>query len=182
MARQNGNETKVYSDSYKVETGKNEVAPWSGGLNTTLAWKGIQLDAQFTGMFGRYMLNNERWFTENPRFATDTNQSKRMFSMWQKPGDVTDIAAADASYQIGDDRLVENASFVRLKMLQLSYTLPATILKTTHFIKDAKIYFVGRNLLTITSYKGYDPEIDSFVSLGNYPNTRQYSIGVQLTF
>ena len=178
----NGNETKVYSDSYKVETGKNKVAPWSGGLNTTLAWKGIQLDAQFTGMFGRYMLNNERWFTENPRFATDTNQSKRMFNMWQKPGDVTDIAAADASYQLGDDRLVENASFVRLKMLQLSYTLPATILKTTHFIKDAKIYFVGRNLLTITSYKGYDPEVDSFKSIGNYPNTRQYSIGVQLTF
>ena len=110
------------------------------------------------------------------------NQTTDMFRMWQKPGDITDIAAADANYQIDDDRLIEDASFVRLKFLQLSYTLPKKWLDATKFVKGAKIFFVGRNLLTFTKYGGYDPEVDSSVNLGNYPNTRQYSIGAQFTF
>ncbi len=177
----NGNYTKTYSDENRVMTGKSPIAPWSGGLSTTLAWKGLQLDVQFTGMFDRYMMNNERWFTMNPSFATSNNQSVDMFDMWQKPGDITDVAAANAEYQM-DTHLIENASFVRLKFLQLSYTLPKKWMDATRFIKGCKVYFVGRNLLTFTGYKGYDPEVDSFSTLGNYPNTRQYSFGIQLTF
>ena len=178
----NGNETKQVSDSYQVMMDKSFIAPWSGGLTTTVAWKGLQLDMQFSGMFGRYLYNNERWFTENPRFATTYNQTTAMFDMWQKPGDITDIAAADATYYGQDDRLLENASFVRLKFAQLSYTLPKNWLDTTGFIKGAKVFLVGRNLLTFTGYKGYDPEVDSATSLGDYPNTRQFSIGAELTF
>ena len=177
----NGNYTKKYDENDRVLLGKSCIAPWSGGLMTTLSWKGLQLDAQFTGMFGRYLLNNERWFTENPRFASQMNQRKEMATIWTKPGDVTKIAAANAEYQF-DTHLIENASFVRLKMLQLSYNLPQSILRPTQFIKDAKVYVVGRNLLTFTDYKGLDPEVDSYSSTTNYPNTRQYSIGVQLTF
>ena len=177
----NGNYTKTYSEDDRVMIGKSMIAPWSGGLSTTLSWKGLQLDVQFTGMFDRYMFNNERWFTMNPSFATSWNQSVDMFDMWQKPGDVTDIAAANAEYQM-DTHLIENASYVRLKFLQLSYTLPKKWLDATHFIKGCKVYFVGRNLLTFTKYKGYDPEVDSFSTIGDYPNTRQYSFGLQLTF
>lgn len=177
----NGNYTKKYDEGDRVLIGKGCIAPWSGGLMTTLSWKGLQLDAQFTGMFGRYLMNNERWFTENPRFASQKNQRKEMATIWTKPGDVTKIAAANAEYQF-DTHLLENASFVRLKMLQLSYNLPQSILRPTQFIKDAKVYVVGRNLLTFTDYKGLDPEVDSFSSMSQYPNTRQYSIGVQLTF
>ena len=178
----NGNETKQVSDSYQVMHNKGFVAPWSGGLSSTLSWKGVQLDLQFSGMFGRYMLNQERWFTENPTFATRMNQSTAMFNIWQKPGDVTDLAAADATYYGYDDRLLENASFVRLKFLQLSYTFPTSLLQSTHFIKGAKVFFVGRNLLTFTGYKGYDPEVDSDYTLGNYPNTLQISFGAEFTF
>ena len=178
----NGNETKIASDANMVMQRKSFIAPWSGGLMTTVAWKGLQLDVQFSGMFGRYLFNNERWFTENPTFATKNNQSTAMFSMWQKPGDITDIAAADATYYFGDDRLLENASFVRLKFLQLSYTLPKKIMEKTRYIKGAKVFFVGRNLLTFTGYKGYDPEVDSDHTLGNYPNTLQISFGAELTF
>lgn len=177
----NGNYTKTYSEDNRVMTGKTPIAPWSGGLSTTVAWKGLQLDVQFTGMFDRYMMNNERWFTMNPTFASSNNQSVDMFKMWQKPGDITDVAAADAEYQM-DTHLIENASFVRLKFVQLSYTLPQKWMNSTHFIKGCKVYFVGRNLLTFTGYHGYDPEVDSFSTLGDYPNTRQYSFGLQLTF
>ena len=177
----NGNETKVYSDDDKVMTGKNQFAPWSGGLMSSLSWKGIQLDVQFTGMFNRYMTNNIRYFVENAGFASDMNQSTKMLNMWTTPGQITDIPAADADVEF-DTHLLEEASFVRLKMLQLSYTFPKKLLKQTNILKDAKIYFVGRNLLTFTNYSEYDPEVNSNITLGNYPNTRQYSIGCQLTF
>lgn len=177
----NGNETKVYSENDRVMTGKNAVAPWSGGLSSTLSWKGLQLDVQFTGMFGRYLYNNERYFTENPTFASSWNQSVKMKDIWQKPGDITKIASVN-SERHSDTSLLENASFVRLKFLQLSYNLPQTWLTHTGFIKSAKVYFVTRNLLTITGFTGYDPEMDSFSTIGDYPNTRQFSFGAQLTF
>lgn len=177
----NGNKTKNYSEDDKVMTGMNMYAPWSGGLATSLSWKGLQLDVQFTGMFDRYMTNNERYFSENAAFASDDNQTVNMLNMWTTPGQVTDIPAADADVEF-DTHLVEKADFVRLKMVQLSYSFPKKVMKATGFIKDAKIYFIGRNLLTFTPYKGYDPEVNSNITLGNYPNTRQVSVGAQLTF
>ena len=177
----NGNKTKVYSEENKVMTGKTMYAPWSGGLSTSLSWKGLQLDLQFTGMFGRYMTNNERYFTENATFASSDNQTVNMLNMWTTPGQITDIPAADADVEF-DSHLIENASFVRLKTLQLSYTFPKKWMAATHFMRDAKIFFIGRNLLTFTKYKGYDPEVDSNIQLGNYPNTRQFSFGAQFTF
>ena len=104
-----------------------------------------------------------------------------MLSMWMKPGDVTYIAAASATRQF-DTHLLENANFLRLKSLQLSYTLPEKWLEPTRILKGVKVYFVSRNLLTFTSYSGYDPEVDSYLSIGDYPNTRQFSFGAQLTF
>ena len=177
----NGNQTKIYSDDHEVMTGKNQYAPWSGGLNTTVMWKGIQLDIQMTGMFGRYMLNNERYFTENAGFSSNGNQSTTMFNMWTKPGQITDIPAADADIEF-DTHLLENASFARVKLIQLSYTFPKSLMAKTGFIKGAKVYFIGRNLFTFTGYQGYDPEVDSNLTLGNYPNTRQFSFGAQFTF
>jgi hypothetical protein len=127
------------------------------------------------------MYNNERYMLENPQFAATTNQSTNMLNMWMEPGDVTSVPAANVVRQI-DTQFLEDASFVRLKFLQLSYTFPEKWMKATRIFKGAKVFFTGRNLLTFTSYKGYDPEVDSVLSIGNYPNTRQYSFGAQLTF
>ena len=176
-----GNYTKIYSEANRVQTGKSWVAPWSGGLSTTVAWKGLQLDVQFTGMFDRYMFNNERMWLEDPQANGTYNLASSMLDMWMKPGDKTSIPAANAVRQ-ADTMWLEDASFVRLKYLQLSYTLPKNWLDQTGFIKGAKVFLVGRNLLTFTGYKGYDPEVNNTMTFGDYPNTRQYSIGAQLTF
>ena len=176
-----GNETKVYDENNRVFTGKNAAAPWQFGLNSTTSWKGLTLELQFAGVFGRSMINQERYFIENPSFATQWNQSTKMFDMWQKPGDVTTIAAANAQRHM-DTHLLENANFLRLKFLQLSYKLPQQWMNATHILKGVTVYFASRNLFTITNYSGYDPEVDGFLSVGNYPNTRQYSFGAQLTF
>ena len=176
-----GNYTKIYSEANRVQTGKSWIAPWSGGLSTTVAWKGLQLDVQFTGMFDRYMFNNERMWLEDPQANGTYNMAVSMLNMWTTPGQKTDIPAANAVRQ-ADTMWLEDASFVRLKYLQLSYTLPKNWLDQTGFIKGAKVFLVGRNLLTFTGYKGYDPEVNNTMTFGNYPNTRQYSIGAQLTF
>ena len=177
----NGNYTKVYSEDNRVQTGKSWMAPWSGGLSTTVAWKGFQLDLQFTGMFDRYMWNNERLWLEDPQANGTYNMAASMLDMWMKPGDKTNIPAANVVRQ-ADTMFLEDASFVRLKFAQLSYTLPKNWLNQTGFIKGAKVFLVGRNLLTFTKYQGYDPEVNNTMTFGDYPNTRQYSIGAQLTF
>ena len=176
-----GNYTKVYSEDNRVQTGKSWIAPWSGGLSTTVAWKGLQLDVQFSGMFDRYMFNNERMWLEDPQANGRYNMAASMLNMWMKPGDVTNIPAASVLRQ-HDTMWLEDASFVRLKFLQLSYTLPKKWMDETGFIKGAKVFFVGRNLLTFTGYQGYDPEVNNTMTFGDYPNTRQFSFGAQLTF
>jgi hypothetical protein len=177
----NGNLTKVFSEDDMVFTGKQRYAPWSGGFGTRFDWKGLTVSADFSFMLGQYMINNERWFTENHQFANKNNQTTEMLTMWQKPGDVTKISCPDSPMQF-DTHLLENASFMRLKNLTLSYSLPKSWLEKTGFVEGAKVYFVGRNLLTVTDYQGYDPEVDSNVQLSNYPNTKQFSFGVELAF
>lgn len=176
-----GNLTKTFSDEDAVFTGKQRYAPWSGGFGTTLTWKGITVSADFSYMLGQYMVNNERWFTENPQFANSSNQTTEMLTMWQKPGDVTNISSPNSPMQF-DTHLLENASFMRLKNLTVSYELPKRWMRQTGFMEGARVFFVGRNLLTVTKYKGYDPEVDSNMQLGNYPNTKQFTFGLELTF
>lgn len=176
-----GNETKEYSDNYAVFTGKNQYAPWSGGFNTRLSWKGFSVDANFSFMLGKYLINNDRYFVENPNFVGQFNQSVEMANMWTTPGQITDIPAANSTRQF-DTHLLENASFMRLKNLTISYSFPESLLSKVGFIKGVRIFGVGRNLWTVTQYKGADPEIDSNLQLGKYPNTRQFAIGAELTF
>ena len=73
-------------------------------------------------------------------------------------------------------------SFLRLKNLTISYDFPKKLIQKSGFLSGVKIYFVGRNLLTATKYTGYDPEVDTNISLGDYPNTREFMGGIQLTF
>lgn len=177
----NGNLTKTFSEDDAVFTGKQRYAPWSGGIGTRFSWKGISVSADFSFMVGQHIVNNERWFSENPTFGSSMNQTTEMLNIWQQPGDVTNIASVDSPMQF-DTHLLEDASFMRLKNLSVSYTLPQRWMKKTGFMESAKVFFVGRNLLTFTGYKGYDPEIDSNMQLGNYPNTKQISFGLELTF
>lgn len=176
-----GNETKVYDENNAAYTGKQQFAPWSGGFNTRFEWKGFSVAADFSFMLGKYMIDNDRYFVENPNFVGQLNQTVAMKDMWTTPGQVTDIPAADAPRYF-DTHLLENASFLRLKNLTIGYSLPKSVMVKTGFIKGARIFAVGRNLLTATKYQGADPEVDSNLQLGKYPNTRQFSFGAELTF
>ncbi|MBR5856011.1 MAG: TonB-dependent receptor [Bacteroidales bacterium] len=176
-----GNITSTYSESDAKFIGKNRYAPWSGGLNFNLSWRGLALNASFSGVFGKYIENYDRYFIENPSFADESNMTVRMLNIWTEPGQITDIPKAGETIK-HDSRWIDNASFVRLKNLQLSYTFPRELIQRSQVLSGLKVYATGRNLLTFTGYKGIDPEVDYETASGDYPNTKQITVGVEFTF
>lgn len=104
-----------------------------------------------------------------------------LYERWKKPGDVTDIPRYGITPQF-DTHLLEDASFLRLKNLSISYTLPKKWLEKTRFFNTARIYAQGQNLLTFTGFSGLDPESSSNVYKAQYPMTRQYTFGMEFTF
>ena len=105
--------------------------------------------------------------------------------------DVPRLNAADLNKNNENfsDRYVEDGSYLRLKNLQLGYSLPAGITEKMH-IKNLRIYTSLDNLLTLTKYSGLDPELFGLygspfhygVDMVNYPQPRTYSFGINLTF
>lgn len=177
-----GNITNEFREEDKVMVGKSYIAPWMGGFGTTLSWKGISLSAQFSWVARRYMINNDRYFEEGGGLFDAYNQSRRMlYDRWKKPGDITDIPRHGVSPQF-DTHLLEDASFLRLKNLMLSYSLPAGLMKKTNFFSGLRVYAQAQNLFTFTGFSGLDPESSSNVYKAQYPLSRQFTFGVELSF
>ncbi|HEU0226498.1 MAG TPA: SusC/RagA family TonB-linked outer membrane protein, partial [Arachidicoccus soli] len=179
--------TKVTSDFdpnvLQQNTGLPLNSPFNGGFGLKGGYKGIYVQADFSFYNKKYLINNARYFYENANVFTGFNQSKVVANYWKKPGDIAQFPDYD-NYQFMqfDSRLLENASFIRLKVLTVGYRLPTKLLESTRAIKGVNIYFTGRNLLTSTKYLGEDPEVDSNLALGTNPNTKQYTLGVTLNF
>lgn len=164
--------------------GKPRYSPFAGGFGLNVGWHGFALQSDFSFAYKKYLFNNDRYFFENPTNFTGYNQSKRILNYWKKDGDVTEFPAYSTSLQWTqfDSRLIEDASFMRLKNLTISYSIPTSLLQKTKFFTGARIFMTGRNLLTFTQYLGPDPEVDSNLSLGANPNTKQFSFGAEISF
>lgn len=177
-----GEITNVFNEGDKVLVGKSHIAPWQGGFGTSLSWKGFMLNAQFSWVGDRWMFNNDRFFEESNGLYSVYNQSRRLlYDRWKEPGDLTDIPRYGITPQM-DSRFLEDASFLRLKNVMLSYSLPKSWLDKTRFFSSARLYVQGQNLLTFTKFSGIDPESSSNVYKAQYPMSRQYTLGVELSF
>lgn len=177
-----GEITTEFREEDKVMTGKAYESPWAGGFGTTLMWKGLSLSAQFSWMAKRYVMNNDRFFEESNGIYSTYNQSKRLlYDRWKKPGDITDIPRYDVVAKL-DDRFLENTSFLRLKNLTLAYSLPQSLLRKANFFSAARVYLQGQNLLTWTGFTGLDPEVASNIYRAQYPASRQFTLGVEVSF
>ncbi|WP_417371093.1 SusC/RagA family TonB-linked outer membrane protein [Gelidibacter japonicus] len=161
-------------------TGLKRYPPLNGGFGLSTGYKGFYFQADFIFSQGKYLLNNDRYFFENPNAFTGFNTAKISADYWKNPGDVTTFPSWDHQFTQFDARLIENASFIRLKNVQLGYTLPKELLGGQDFVKGAKFYILTRNLLTWTKYSGPDPEVDSNIGLGTNPNTKQFTFGVEI--
>jgi len=109
------------------------------------------------------------------------NQSSRLLDRWKQPGDITDIPR-HGEYTEFDSRLLEDASFLRLKNLMLAYSLPSSLLGRTGFIRGFRVFVQGQNLLTFTNFSGLDPEGIANVYAAQYPMSRQFTFGLDLMF
>lgn len=177
-----GNKTKKYNEERDaVFLGKNRYAPWTGGFGTNFRYKNVSLIADFAWVAGKYMMINDDYFIANPQLATGWNQRVEMLNIWTTPGQITDIPGAKYDVQV-TDHMVQNASFLRMKTLSIQYEFPKKWMQATRYIKGVKVFGIARNLFTITPFEGYDPEPDMNLVQFNYPNTRQFVIGAEISF
>jgi TonB-linked SusC/RagA family outer membrane protein len=175
--------TNVFNaTSLQQSTGIKRYPPFTGGFGLNAGYKGVFFNTDFSFASGKYLINNDRYFFENPNQFAGYNQSTVILDYWKQAGDVTRFPRYGVQFTQFDSRLIENASFMRIKNLTLGYNLPKSVLAHTGFIKGAKFYVTGRNLVTWTKYTGPDPEVDSNLSLGANPNTKQVAVGIDLTF
>lgn len=177
-----GNIVDEIRDEDKVLIGKTYFAPWEGGFGTTLSWKGLTLNANFTWVADRWMLNHDRWFTESNGNFSSYNQSKRLlYERWKQPGDITEIPRhGEITYD--DTHLLEDASFLRLKNLSLTYSLPAEWMRKSRLFQGITIGLQAQNLLTFTKFTGSDPESYLNVYQATYPLSRQYTMSLDFIF
>lgn len=119
------------------------------------------------------------------------NQSKAVLRRWRNEGDNTDIPRAlynEGYNYLGSDRFVEDASYVRLKTLSLSYSLPKKVCNYLG-LNTLNFFVTGYDLFTWTGYTGQDPEVSLPTSASklsqdsaNTPCSRRFSCGLNLNF
>jgi TonB-dependent starch-binding outer membrane protein SusC len=121
---------------------------------------------------------NDFFFTNLPTGLQDRWQQKGDIAPWQKVSTLNNgpVKNAIGNWLNSDAQLVD-ASYIRLKIAQLSYTIPEKFCKSKH-IKAASLYTSAENLFTITPYKGADPELQNPFSL---PLQRTFTLGLQIT-
>ena len=176
--------TKNFNEDLLMQnTGIARYNPINGGFGISGGWKGLSVRADFTYMLGKYLINNDGYFVANPNNFFGYNQSKDVTDFWTPTHtDAKYPNWADGYGMQFDSHLLQDASFLRLKSLVVSYTIPASWLNWQKVVKGLTVSFTGRNLLTFTKYEGIDPEVNSNLTLGLPGNSKQFLGGIQLQF
>ncbi|HMO31599.1 MAG TPA: SusC/RagA family TonB-linked outer membrane protein [Lacibacter sp.] len=177
-----GKLTNVFSSNDQVAEFGTFFAPWTGGFNTSVKFKGFDVAAffNFQAKFSRF--NNQDFFQLNHAFAiSGYNLRKEMLNMWDKPGDVTDIQSPVFQRQFSS-KDIQDASYLRFRNLLIGYTMPASSLSKTNVIKGLRFYVQAQNLFTFTRWTGFDPEDNNNIAQYEYPLPRTYTFGVNLDF
>lgn len=168
------------------------------GINLNAAYKGFDLSAFFQGSQGNDIYNYERIFTDFPTFF-NTNQSTRVLNAFTptNPSNVPALSSNITNNETAPNSFfVEDGSYMRLKNLQIGYTLPENITDKAG-LGSVRIYVQGTNLFTITDYNGFDPELRGFddslvatnggnltlgVDFQTFPVSRLFSLGLNVKF
>lgn len=185
----------------------NATPDFIWGWNNSLSYKSFDLSFLIQGSQGNDIFNAVRIKTENAVNGTSSNLNNR----WTIDNQNTNVPAFTPTQVrntqltghpskvsgIGNDtrssRWVEDGSYARLKNITLTYNLPESLLSKIHLAK-LSVYATGANLITITNYSGYDPEVSSFnkgsrvragglgIDLSNYPTAKTITFGINVTF
>ena len=156
--------------------------PWlTYGINLGAEWKGFDCQLFFQGVYGNKIFNAVRIRTEGT--GNEATLSTTMRDVWTESNPNGSIPNPYGSTYNNEDnsRYIENGAYLRLKNLQIGYTLPVKVVKKAN-ISNCRLYISVNNLLTFTHYTGYDPEISGGVDYGNYPQSRTFTIGANINF
>lgn len=167
-----------------------------GGMNNTFRYKNFELSVFLSGSFGNEVFNESKFRLSGGIPLAWQNLSKDFWDNRWTPENPTNsygtfsVDTRNTTSLMTNSYYVEDASYIKLKSVSLSYTIPASILKKIGLgnVTNAKVYATGDNLYTWTNYTGFDPEVDSGNALltgfdrVSYPRTRSYILGVNVTF
>ena len=177
----------VIDDADKVVIG-NPNPDIYGNIFTSLTWKDLRLDVNFKYSLGNDVYNYQRSIVEG--LNTSYNQTKAVLRRWTCEGQNTDMPKA--CYTNSDDwrnnermsdRWIEDGSFLKLKNIRLTYTVPYS----NSWLLGLKVWAEGNNLFTISKYLGTDPEMSSSnnvlyqgIDTGLVPCGRGFNVGVSI--
>ena len=163
----------------------NPFPKFTLGWNLTLEYNGFDMNVFTYASVGNDVY---RAFERNANYS---NKFRSVLGRWT--GANTTNSAQNPRYSFTDDnsnirvsdRYVEDGSFVKIKNIQLGYTLPSSLIKNV--FSKVRVYAQVKNAYTFTKYSGYDPEIsggilDTGIDRGAYPQARTYSLGLDIKF
>ncbi|WP_316817117.1 TonB-dependent receptor [Pedobacter nyackensis] len=164
-------------------------AKYEYSLNLGVSFKNFDLSLFWQGVGGNKLYNGNRFELEG--MDAGRNFLSSTLNAWTPQNTNTDMPRAvlgDPNRNAREStRFLENGAYLRLKLVQLGYTLPQDLLKKMKFSK-LRVYLSGQNLITLTKYSGLDPEVGTFSALDTgvdrmlYPQNKRLLAGVQLTF
>lgn len=165
----------------------NPHPDFTWGWNNDFSYKNLSLNIFIQGSQGGEMLNYS--LMELGALNGRTNVTTEALDRWTPTNTDTDIPEARISRSfVTSDRWVDDASYIRLKNISLGYNFPETLLSKIK-LSSARIYISGQNLLTLTDYKGVDPEVaygssssNLGLDYGSYPNVKSYTLGLNIGF
>jgi len=179
------NQDGSIDDNDKMKIGKG-MPDWTFGLTLNAEWKGFDLNLFFQGTEGNDIYD----FSQRGDIPA-MNRPEWILERWHGENTSTSIPRMTASNPNSNwrssDLYIKDGSYIRLKTAQIGYTLPSLLTKKVS-IQKLRVYVSAENLLTITGYDGFDPEIASGdytnigVDRGIYPQSRTISVGANITF
>lgn len=153
-------------------------------INNTIEWRGFDLSIFLQGVYGNDIFNANRIYQEG--MAVAQNQTTATLERWTGEGTSNTMPRAvfndpNKNTRVSD-RFIEDGSYLKIKNLTLGYTFRQKWLEKAK-LSSARVYFSAQNLLTITNYSGFDPEVPvNGIDLNVYPVTRTVSAGINLIF
>lgn len=174
-----GNVTEDFASVNPKANFGSFYAPWNGGINLDASYKNLSLNVFGNFVQGNVLFNNQSFFQENPNFS-QFNLSTIMNTIWEEPGDITEIQRIGTPRQFSSKDL-EDGSFFRLRLVQLTYNVPIQG-KLINAISNLNVFVQGKNLLTITDFTGFDPEDSNNIATYGFPSSKAFTFGLGVTF
>ena len=175
-------ETPVVAD--KIVAGINYLPVYQGGFGFDFSYKGFFASTLFTYAFELARIDGDLAGQYDVNSIGQFVVSNDMLNAWTPTNTGSNVPAFSASnYGIGDqsNRFLRDASYIRMRNVQIGYRVPKKFLKGT-FITDMSVTLQGENLVTFSKWKGYDVESSRRNDDSQYPTPRLYTFGVQVNF